>query len=72
MIDEKKLFEEIGTIKRLLGAIAIKDKNLREQVKLLSDAGLQPIEIADITGKSPNLISVTKTGLKKKNGSKSI
>jgi len=66
-MDEKKLFEELNVIKRLLAATAIKDKSFREQVKLLSDAGLQPIEIANITGKNANLVRVTKTGLKKKN-----
>ena len=66
-MDEKKLFEELNVIKRLLAATAIKDKNFREQVKLLSDAGLTPSEISEITGKSANLVNVTKHGLKKKN-----
>ena len=65
-MEEKKWFEEINTIKRLLAAIAIKDQNFKEQVKLLSDAGLSPSEIADITGKSSNLVNVTKHGLKEK------
>jgi len=65
-MDEKKWFEEINIIKRLLAAIAIKDKNFKEQVKLLSDAGLSPSEISDITGKSSNFVNVTKHGLKKK------
>lgn len=65
-MDEKKWFEEISIIKRLLAAIAIKDQNFKEQVKLLSDTGLSPSEIADITGKSSNLVNVTKHGLKKK------
>ena len=75
-MDEKRLFEEMNTIKRLLGAIAIKDKSFRDQVKLLTDAGLQPSEIADITGKSSNFVNVTKHGLKKnkekKDGTKTI
>lgn len=64
-MDEKKLFEKLEIITKLLGAIAIKDKSLKEQVKLLSEVGLQPSEIAEITGKSANLIRVTKTKLKK-------
>jgi len=64
-MDEKKLFNKLDIIARLLGAIAIKDKNLKEQVKLLSDAGLQPSEIAELTGKSANLIRVTKSSLRK-------
>lgn len=75
-MDEKKLFDELNVIKRLLAATAVKDKNFREQVKLLSDAGLSPSEIADITGKNTNLVNVTKHGLKKnkekKNGSETI
>lgn len=67
-MDEKKLFEEVGVMKKLLAAIAIKGQNFREQVKLLSDAGLQPSEIAEITGKNANLVSVTKSGLKNKSG----
>jgi hypothetical protein len=51
---------------KLLAAIAARDKNLKEQVKLLSDAGLQPAEIASITGKNANLIRVTKASLKPK------
>jgi hypothetical protein len=66
-MDEKKIFEELNVIKRLLAAIAVKGQNFREQVKLLSDAGLSPSEIADITGKNTNLVNVTKHGLKKKN-----
>ena len=53
---------------RLLAVVATKDKSFKEQVQLLSDAGLQPSEIADITGKTANLVRVTKTGLNKKNG----
>ena len=70
MTEEKKLFEELNIIKRLLAAIAIKGQNFREQVKLLSDAGLSPSEIANITGKNANLVNVTKHGLKKKKETK--
>ena len=67
-MEEKKLFEKLDRITRLLAIIAMEDKNLKQQVQLLSEVGLQPNEIAEITGKSANLISVTKTSLKKKNG----
>lgn len=67
-MDEKRLFNELNVIKRLLAASAIKEKSFREQIKLLTDAGLTPSEIAEITGKSTNLVNVTKHGLKKKNG----
>ena len=67
-MEEKKLFEKLDRITRLLAAIAVRDKNLKQQVQLLSEAGLQPSEIAEIIGKSSNLIRVTKSSLKKKNG----
>jgi len=65
-MDEKKLLEKLDKITKLLAANIIQGKSLREQVKLLSDVGLQPSEIAEITGKSANLIRVTKAGLEKK------
>ena len=67
-MDEKELFRRLDLMTRLLAVVATKDKSFKEQVQLLSDAGLQPSEIADITGKTANLVRVTKTGLKKKNG----
>lgn len=71
MISEEqfeKLREQNDMIIKLLAAIAIEGKNLNEQVRLLSDVGLTPSEIANILGKKSNLIRVTKSGLKKKNG----
>jgi hypothetical protein len=65
-MNEKKLFEELLTIKKLLALTAIKDKSFKDQVKLLSDVGLSPSEIAEITGKNTNLVNVTKHSLKKK------
>lgn len=65
-MNEKKLFEEMSIIKRLLAAIAIKDQNFKQQVKLLSETGLSPSEIAEITGRNANLVRVTKSSLKNK------
>jgi len=69
MISEEqfeKLVNQNEVMIKLLAAIAIEGKNLNEQVRLLSDVGLTPSQIADILGKSPNLIRVTKSSLKKK------
>lgn len=68
MVDEKKLFERLDRITKLIGIMATQEKNFREKVKLLSDVGFSPSEIAEITGKNVNLVNVTKHGLKKKNG----
>ena len=66
-MNEKILFEKLDRITKLLGTLAIQGKSFKEQVKLLSDAGLSPSEIAEVTGKTANQVRVTKTGLKKKN-----
>lgn len=63
-MDEKKLFDKLERITKLLAMMAIPGKSFREQVKLLSEQGLQPAEIAEITGKTSNLVSVTKSSLK--------
>ena len=65
MADEKKLFEKIDRMNKLLGIIATKEKSFKEQVKLLSEAGLTSKEIADITGKTSNFVNVTKHKIKK-------
>lgn len=67
-MNEKELFRKLDLMTRLLAVVATKDKTFKEQVSLLSDAGLQPSEISEITGKTANLVRVTKSGLKKKNG----
>jgi hypothetical protein len=64
-MDEQKLFEKLEKITKLLAMTAVQGKNFREQVKILSDLGLTPSEIAEITGKTVNTISVTKNLIKK-------
>ena len=71
-MDEKKLFDKLDKMTRLLAVVAVQGKNLREQIKILSDLGLQPSEIAEITGKSANLIRVTKSLLKTKDDSNDL
>jgi hypothetical protein len=71
-MDEKKLFEKIDRMTKLLAVMVTHGKNLKEQVKILSDAGLQPGEIAEVTGKNANLIRVTKASLKSKVNKKQI
>ena len=68
MVDEKKLFERLDRMTKLIGIMVTQEKNFRDKVKLLSEIGLSPSEIAEITGKTVNFVNVTKHGLKKKNG----
>ena len=65
-MDEKELSGKLDIIIKLLAANVTQGKSLKEQAGLLSGLGLQPSEIAAITGKTANLIRVTKAGLKKK------
>lgn len=65
----KRLDEHLSRISKLLGVIAIQGKSFREQVQLLSEAGLGPTDIARIIGKDVNTIKVTKSLMRrKKNG----
>ncbi|MDE1854866.1 MAG: hypothetical protein KGH57_00905 [Candidatus Micrarchaeota archaeon] len=64
-MDEKKLFGQLEKMTKLLAASVVSGKTLREQVRLLSNVGLQPSEIAEITGKTPNLIRVTLHSIRK-------
>jgi hypothetical protein len=68
-MDEKKLFDKLDKMTKLLAIMAISGKSFKEQVKLLSEQGLQPAEIAEITGKTANFVRVTKSGLKQKKSS---
>lgn len=65
-MNENRLFEELKIIKKLLAMSVIKEKTLKDQVRLLTDVGLSPSEISNVTGKNVNLIRVTKFSLKNK------
>jgi len=61
----KRLLEKIDVLVRLSALNIIKDKKYTEQVELLSSVGLQPKEIADLLGKTPNSVRVTLSRLRK-------
>ncbi|MCK4590072.1 MAG: hypothetical protein KAT77_06520 [Nanoarchaeota archaeon] len=50
---------KLNMVIKLLAIQAIGDKEYRQQVTLLDSMGLQPKEIADLTGKSVNNVNVT-------------
>ncbi len=50
---------------RLLAVGLCGEKNQTEKIKILSSAGLQPKEIADIIGTTSNTVSVALSNLKK-------
>lgn len=61
----KRLLEKIDVLVRLSALNIIKDKKYAEQVELLSSVGLQPKEIADLLGKTPNSVRVTLSQVRK-------
>jgi len=63
-----KLLEKINILVKLTTLNIIKDKNYKEQVKLLSSVGLKPKEIADLLGTTPNSVRVTLSRVRKGKG----
>lgn len=61
----KEIDKSLKTIIRLIGIIAIKEKAPKEQVLLLNKLGLQPKEIAELLGKTPNAIRIALSRAKK-------
>ena len=51
---------------KLLALDVVKGRPFQEQVKILHELGMQPIEIADCLGKTSNNIRVAIHSLKKK------
>ncbi len=67
-MEEKYLADidnKLNIIIKLLSANLIKDKDYREQVKFLYDAGLPHKDIAMLTGKTENNVTVTLHLIKK-------
>lgn len=56
---------ELRRVSRLLTLLLTKDLSQRDKIALLSTAGLQPKEIADLIGTTPNTVSVTLAQMKK-------
>jgi len=50
---------QLRRIARLLTLLLTKDMTQKGKIELLSSAGLQPKEIAELIGTTPNTVSVT-------------
>lgn len=71
MSDENKIMnEKMDILIKLTAANVIQNKDFKEQVRLLSSVGLQPKEIADILGKTPNNVRVTLSFIRKEKNKK--
>lgn len=62
---EDPIVSKIDKILRILAVIATKGMNQRQQIAVLSQAGLQPKEIADLLGTSSNTVRVELVALRK-------
>jgi DNA-binding CsgD family transcriptional regulator len=65
-----EVIRRIDKLIRLVATGLIIGKSQSEQVGLLSQAGLQPKEIADIVGTTPNTVRVTLSTARKQNKKK--
>ena len=64
---EKEILQELQRISKLLALTVTRElKQQQEKVKLLSDVGFRPIEIANITGIEANQVSAVLSNIKKK------
>ena len=65
MTSESESIELLQRIVRLLTILVTRDLNQKDKIILLSNAGLQPKEIADLIDTSPNTVSVTLSSIRK-------
>lgn len=68
----KELLEEVQKMVRLLSIVAVGDKKQKEQIELLSKAGFQPKEIAELIGTTANTVRVALTNMKKQKNKKRV
>lgn len=66
----EELLQEVQKMVRLLSIVAVGDKKQKEQIKLLSKAGFQPKEIAELIGTTANTVRVALTNMKKQKNKK--
>lgn len=62
----KSIDSRLHTITKLLALNVVKGRPFQEQVKLLYDIGMTPMEIAECLGKTANNIRVAVHTIKKK------
>ena len=62
---EEQTLAKIDQILRILAVAATRDMKQRDQIALLDQAGMQPKDIAEFLGTSPNTVSVRLSALRK-------
>jgi DNA-binding CsgD family transcriptional regulator len=63
--DLDNVLSELKRISRLVTLLVTKDLAQKDKIALLSSAGLQPKEIAELIGTTPNTVSVTLAQIRK-------
>jgi DNA-binding CsgD family transcriptional regulator len=63
--DESKDGKKIDILTRLVAIGLVNGKRQREQIKLLSIAGMGPNDIAELIGTTPNTVNVALSVLRK-------
>lgn len=66
-----QIIEKLNVLVKLNALNLLKDKEFREQVRILSEIGLQPKGIAELLGKTPNNVRVTLSLIRKEKSKKS-
>ena len=61
----KEVSSKLDTVIRLLAMEVVRGRELKEQIRLLDQAGLEPKEIADVLGKTPNAVRVALFSIRK-------
>jgi CRP-like cAMP-binding protein len=64
-MNDNNVLSELQQIKKLLLVLCTKDQSQKEQIKILSNVGFQPKEIAELIGSTANTVNVTLNRLKK-------
>ncbi len=63
--DSKMIVERLDVLTKLVAAGLVVGRPQRDQIELLSKAGLQPREIAELIGTTSNTVSVNLTAIRK-------
>ena len=69
---DELILDRLDKILRILAAIATKEMKQRDQIALLSQASLQPKDIADLLGTSSNTVRVELVALRRTRGRKKV
>jgi hypothetical protein len=66
----KELSKKLDTLIKLTAINALRDRNLTDQIGILSEIGLMPKEIAAILGTDPATVRTLKSRVKKRKANK--